>query len=148
LNDDFLDLLAALLRAGTRFLVVGAHAMAIHGVPRATGDLDVWIEPTPQNAERAWRALVEFGAPTTTLGITRADLEAPGHVVQIGVPPRRIDLLTTLSGIDFASAWTNRVLHRVGVSEVPFLARTDLIRNKRASGRPKDLVDLDVLERD
>jgi hypothetical protein len=148
LNDDFLDLLAALLRAGTRFLVVGAHAMAIHGVPRATGDLDVWIEPTPQNAERAWRALVEFGAPTTTLGITRADLEAPSHVVQIGVPPRRIDLLTTLSGIDFASAWTNRVLHRVGVSDVPFLARTDLIRNKRASGRPKDLADLDVLERD
>ena len=148
MNDDFLDLLAALLRAHARFLVVGAHAMAVHGVPRATGDLDLWVERTLDNAERVWSALVEFGAPTATPGVTRADLETPDMVVQLGLPPRRIDLMTALSGLDFASAWANRVLHRVGVHEVPFLGRADLIRNKRASGRPKDLADLDVLGHD
>jgi len=146
-NDDFRDLLDALLRTGARFLVVGAHAMAVHGVPRATGDLDVWIEPTPANGDLVWRALVAFGAPVGTLGIARADLETPGLVVQIGLPPRRIDLMTTLSGLDFEAAWERRVTHRVGARDIPFLGREDLVRNKRASGRPKDLADLAVLER-
>lgn len=147
MNDDFRDLLDALLRTGARFLVVGAHAMAVHGVPRATGDLDVWIEPTPANGDLVWRALVAFGAPVGTLGIARADLETPGLVVQIGLPPRRIDLMTTLSGLDFEAAWERRVTHRVGARDIPFLGREDLVRNKRASGRPKDLADLAVLER-
>ncbi len=121
--------------------------MAVHGVPRATGALDVWIEPTPANAERVWQALVEFGAPADTLGITRVDLETPGLVLQLGLPPRRIDLLTTLSGLDFASAWERRVTHAVGGGDVPFLGRSDLVLNKRASGRPKDLADLDALDR-
>jgi hypothetical protein len=146
-NSDFLDLLAALVASGARFLVVGAHAMAVHGVPRATGDLDIWIEPTPANAELVMRALVSFGAPVGHLGVTRADLETPGLVIQMGLPPRRIDLLTMASGLDFEGAWSGRALHRVGTLEVPFLGRADLIRNKRASGRPKDLVDLGMLER-
>ena len=148
MNDDFRDLLVTLLRAGARFLVVGAHAMAVHGVPRATGDLDVWVDPEPENAGRVWQALLDFGAPAGALGVTREDLETPGIVVQIGLPPRRLDILTSLSGLGFEGAWNNRVTHRVGPLEVPFLGRSDLIRNKRASGRPKDLADLEILERD
>jgi len=147
-NDDFRDLLHALLRAGAEFLVVGAHAMAVHGVPRATGHLDVWVPPDPPNADRVWQALVEFGAPAGALGVSREDLETRGIVVQIGLPPRRLDILTEVSGLDFDEAWRNRVMHRVGSHDVPFLSRHDLIRNKRASGRPKDIADLDILERD
>ncbi len=147
MNDDFRDLLHALLRAGARFLVVGAHAMAVHGVPRATGDLDVWVSEDPQNADKVWQALLDFGAPLGSPGVSREDLETPGTVVQIGLPPRRIDILTGVSGLAFAEAWRNRVTHRVGSLEVPFLSRQDLVRNKQASRRPKDLADLDILER-
>ena len=146
MNEDFLDLLQALVASNVQFLVVGAHAMAVHGVPRATGDLDVWVRPDPQNAERAWQALLQFGAPVREMGVTQADLHTPGLVIQIGIPPRRIDILTMISGLDFEEAWRGRATHRVGALEVPFLGRADLIRNKRASGRPKDLVDLGVLE--
>jgi hypothetical protein len=146
LNEDFQDLLIELLDGNVRFLVVGAYAMAVHGVPRATGDIDVWISPQPSNAERAWVALRRFGAPVEQLGVTLEDLQTPGMVVQIGQPPRRIDLLTALSGLDFDEAWNNRTMHSFAAREVPFLGREDLIRNKRASGRPKDLADLDILE--
>jgi hypothetical protein len=145
-NQDFLDLLQDLLRTGARFLVVGAHAMAVHGVPRATGDLDVWISPDPANADRVWQALMRFGAPLAGLELSRKDLETPGMVVQIGLPPRRIDLLTEVSGLTFEEAWRNRTTHPVGALSIPFLSRQDLVRNKRASGRPKDLADLDALE--
>jgi hypothetical protein len=148
LNEDFRDLLAALLEADARFLVVGAHAMAVHGVPRATGDLDVWVSSAPPNAERVWSALMTFGAPVEQLGVRPDDLQAPGMVVQIGLPPRRIDILTDVSGLHFEEAWSARTVHTVDGYEVPFLGREDLIRNKRATGRPKDLADLDVLEGD
>ena len=138
----------ALLDAGARFLVVGAHAMAIHGVPRATGDLDLWISPDHANSERVWQALLAFGAPVGELGVSREDLETPGMVVQIGIPPRRIDLLTEASGLVFEEAWHNRTTHRLDSYEVPFLSREDLVRNKKATGRAKDLADLDVLERE
>ena len=146
MNQDFRDLLQALLQTGARFLVVGAHAMAVHGVPRATGDLDVWIYPDPANADRVWQALVLFGAPVGGLELSRKDFETPGMVVQIGLPPRRIDFLTEVSGLNFDEAWQNRTTHPVGKHEIPFLSRQDLVRNKRASGRPKDLADLDTLE--
>ena len=98
MNQDFRDVLAALLRAAARFLVVGAHAMAAHGVPRATGDLDVWVDSAPDNAERVWQALLEFGAPVDALPLSRQDLETPGQVIQMGVPPQRIDILTGVTG--------------------------------------------------
>jgi hypothetical protein len=146
LNEDFRDLLIELLNGEARFLVVGAHAMAVHGVPRATGDLDIWISPEPPNAERVWAALQRFGAPVEQLGVSVEDLQTPGMVVQIGQRPRRIDLLTDLSGLDFDEAWTNRTMHSFGPRDVPFLGREDLIRNKQASGRPKDVTDLHLLE--
>lgn len=145
MNEDFTDLLAALLAEGARFLVVGAHAMAVHGVPRATGDLDVWVATDEENAERTWQALRRFGAPLAALGFSRDDLTQADQVIQIGLPPRRIDILTSISGVEFEHAWPNRVQQQVGSLTVPFIARADLVRNKRATGRPKDLADLAAL---
>jgi hypothetical protein len=147
MNRDFVDLLQALLRADARFLIVGAHALAVHGIPRATGDLDVWIDASPENAKRVWTALLEFGAPTEALGISATDLQTPGTVVQIGLPPRRIDLLTSVSGLSFEEGWKGRVVHLVDSLAVPFLGRRELILNKRATGRTKDLADLERIER-
>lgn len=146
MNDDWFDVLLALLDADARFLVIGAHAMAVHGVPRGTQDLDVWIEPSPANAERVWRALAAFGAPLTSLGISRGDFDHPGPILQIGLPPNRIDVLTTISGVpDFGRAWAGRTEHEVRGRRLPFLGRGDLIVNKQASGRRKDLADLEAL---
>jgi hypothetical protein len=148
LNRDFLDFLAALIRAEARFLVVGAHALGAHGVPRATGDLDVWIEPTTENAARVWQALAEFGAPLESLGITAVDFETPDLVAQIGIPPSRIDVLTGISGVAFEEAWPDRMTIEVAGLPIPFLGRTPLIRNKRSAGRLKDLADLEALGED
>lgn len=145
MNQDFTDLLAALLGAEARFLVVGAHALAVHGVPRATGDLDVWIGTNTPNAERVWSALARFGAPVAAMGVSQADLTRPDMVVQIGLPPRRIDILTSISGVGFDEAWPERVTHEVDGLAVPFLGRAALVRNKRASGRTKDQADLEAL---
>ena len=147
MNQDFRDVLAALLRAAARFLVVGAHAMAVHGVPRATGDLDVWVDPVPDNAERVWEALLEFGAPVAALPISRQDLETPGQVIQMGVPPQRIAILTGVTGVDFENTWTGRIVHRVDTLDVPFIGREALLRNKRATGRAKHLADVEILDR-
>jgi hypothetical protein len=122
-NRDFLDLLAAFLAADVRFLVVGAHAMAVHGVPRATGDLDVWIAPDPGNADKAWSAVAEFGAPLSSMGVTPDDFGRPDQVVQVGLPPRRIDILTSISGVAFDDAWPDRVIHETGGLAIPFLGR-------------------------
>ena len=146
MNDDFRDLLFALHGAGVRFIVVGAHAMAVHGVPRSTGDLDIWIECAEDNARRAWRALREFGAPVEALGVTRNDLLRPGTVVQIGLPPRRIDLLTRIPGVEFEDAWRNRTETVLEGCPIACLGRADLIANKRATGRTRDLADVELLE--
>ena len=143
MNPDFEALLEELNAAEARYMVVGAYALALHSRPRATGDLDLWVEPTPENAARVLRALAAFGAPLA--GITETDLAQDELVYQIGVPPRRIDLMTTLSGLSFSMAWPNRVRTRLGRIECAFIGRDDLITNKRAVGRPRDLADLDDL---
>lgn len=142
---DFRDLLAELVKAEARFLVVGAHAMSVHGVPRATVDLDVWIDRAPENARRVWSALAGFGAPLDDLGVAVDDLARPEVVLQIGLAPFRIDILTDVSGLTFADAWPDRVEGDFADVRVPFLGRAALIRNKRAAGRPRDLGDLEAL---
>jgi hypothetical protein len=142
---DFHDLLAAFEVQQVRFLVVGAHALAAHGVPRATGDLDLWVEPTPANAARIWRALVQFGAPVASLNIAEHDFVQPEQVVQLGLPPYRIDLMTSISGVRFPEAWADRLAGTLFDVPVAFLGRDTFIRNKRASGRPKDLEDIRAL---
>jgi len=144
-NDDFLDLLRALIAERARYMVVGAHALAVHGVPRATGDLDVWIDTSGDNPARVLAAVKRFGAPVGELGLSVDEFTQADRVVQIGLPPRRIDVLTGLSGLEFAAAWTGRLVQRVGALEVAFLGRSDLIRNKRATGRVRDLADLEAL---
>ncbi|PYR61598.1 MAG: hypothetical protein DMF91_09305 [Acidobacteria bacterium] len=144
MNQDFIDLLRAFADAEVRFLVVGAYALALHGRPRATGDLDVWVEATPENAARVVRALAAFGAPLTD--IAEADFAREGVTYQIGVPPGRIDILTDLTGINFGEAWADRMRRPFGNVEVDFIGRASFIRNKRATGRPKDLGDIEGME--
>lgn len=146
LNEDFLDVLRCLDEAGVEFLVVGAHALARHGVVRATGDLDIWIRCDPANAVRAHRALVAFGAPVTSAGLTSEQLAEPGIVYQVGLPPRRIDVLTEISGVTFDTAWPKRVEVEIAGRQVPVLDKQSLLINKRASGRLKDLADVAELE--
>lgn len=140
MNPDFRDTLFALSDAGAEFLVVGAYALAAHGLPRATGNLDIWVRPNQENAERVWAALSQFGAPVSPL--CKSDFCQPDVVYQIGVAPRRIDILTSVSGLDFDAAWPNRRVVDVEGRPVAFQGRSDLIANKRAAGRPEDLADL------
>jgi hypothetical protein len=144
MNRDFLDMLSALCEEAAEFLIVGAHALAVHGHPRATGDLDIWINPTAENAARAFRALQRFGAPLHDL--TTEDLCRPTTVFQIGLPPSRIDLLTGISGVEFTDAWERRVHVSIEGLSIATLGRDDFLTNKRAVGRPKDLSDITILE--
>jgi len=144
-NADFRDMVAALVDAGARFVVVGAHAMAAHGVPRATGDFDLFIEPETTNARRVMAALRDFGAPLDAHGIQEADLVQPGLVYQVGLPPRRIDILTSIDGVAFEPAWKGRIQVEIDGLQVPVLGRTELIANKRAADRAKDRADLALL---
>jgi hypothetical protein len=144
MNPDFVDLLRAFIAADVRFLIVGAYALAIHGRPRATGDLDVWVDATPANASRVMRALAEFGAPLAD--VSEADFARPGVTYQIGVPPGRIDLLTELTSLTFAEAWPDRLRGPFGDLDVNFIGRASFVRNKRATGRPKDLGDIEGIE--
>lgn len=144
LNRDFAEMLSALSGEGAEFLVVGAFALSAHGYSRATGDIDLWVRPSPENAGRVMTALRKFGAPLHDLH--EEDLLEPGTVFQIGVAPLRVDILTSIDGVEFEDAWKAREFHAVDGVTLPCLARRDLIRNKRATGRPQDRVDADLLE--
>jgi len=145
-NPDFRDLLAEFNAAGVEYLIVGAHALAAHGHVRATRDLDVWVCSSSENAPRVMTALKAFGAPLHDLTI--ADLLQPDLVFQIGVDPIRIDVLTSIDGVEFEDAWSDRFTTRFADVEVSVLSRRTLIQNKRAAGRPRDRADLDWLEND
>lgn len=144
LNEDYKDILLALSEEKVRFLLVGAYALAAHGYPRATMDIDIWIMPSPQNADAALRALHRFGAPLHDL--TKGDLQKDDTVFQIGVAPRRIDIITAASGLDFEEAYGRSLSVNIEGIEVRIPSIDDLIRNKRASGRTKDLADAEALE--
>jgi len=147
INADFRDMMEALVEAGARFVVVGAHALAAHGVPRATGDFDLFVEPTAANARRVLAALAAFGAPIGAHQISETDLTTPGLVYQIGLPPRRIDILTSIDGVTFDQAWAGHLDVELDRLRVPVLGRAELIANKLATGRPKDRGDLDLLRK-
>jgi hypothetical protein len=144
LNRDFSDLLSELNAEGARYLLVGGYALSFYGRPRATGDLDVWVESTLGNAERVFRALARYGAPLE--GFTPADFSKPGIVLQIGVAPNRVDILTSLTGLTFEEAWDNR--KAISFGEIPsfVISELDFVRNKRAVGRAQDIVDAEEIE--
>lgn len=144
-NPHFFDLLSEFNAARVRYLVVGAHVLSYYGRPRTTGDLDLWVEPARTNAERVFRALAKFGAPLE--GISPVDFWTPGTVFQVGVVPSRIDILTSLTEVTFATAWKNRRRARYGGLPICLLAESDFIRNKRAVGRSRDLADAEEVER-
>jgi hypothetical protein len=144
LEPDFRDVLSAFNDACVEYLVVGAFALAGHGIPRATGDLDFWIRVSPDNADRVVRALTAFGAPSH-LAMKEAFL-APDMVVQIGVEPVRIDILTSISGVEFDDAYRARLTADVDGVALPILSLDHLIQNKLAAGRKQDLVDVEQLE--
>jgi hypothetical protein len=143
-NPDFRDMLSEFTAAGVEYLVVGAYALAAHGMPRATGDIDLWVRPTAENAARVMEALRRFGAPLDQ--ITLEDLSTPGTVFQIGVAPRRIDILTRIEAVEFEEAWAGRLTTEVEGQTIHVLGREAFLRNKRALGRPKDLADVAWLE--
>lgn len=130
--------------AGVEYLLVGAYALAAHGLPRATGDIELWVHPTPENARRVELALSRFGALLE--GVNAADFERPNLIFQIGRAPVRIDVLTSIDGVDFAEAVSRCERKDLGGIPTPVISRADLLKNKRASGRPKDLADAIWLE--
>lgn len=144
-SKDFEELLASLNVHEVRALVVGGFAFAYHAKPRYTKDIDIWIDPSPENVERLLQALDDFGFGSVDL--KPEDFLNPGRFVQLGYPPNRIDIMTSIPGVSFAEAWDSRVEDLYGRTRVCYLGRTDLIRSKQAAGRPQDLADLDVLNR-
>lgn len=144
LNEDYKDMLHALSDEKVKFLLVGAYAMAAHGYPRATMDIDIWVMPSSQNADAVLRALRRFGTPLHNL--TKKDLQKDGTIFQIGVAPRRIDIITTASGLHFEEVYGQSLSVNIEGIEVHIPLIDDLIRNKRASGRTKDLADAEALE--
>jgi hypothetical protein len=145
LSRDFRDLLSALSEADARYLVVGGYAVGVHGHPRATKDLDVWVEASSDNARKVIAALRTFGAPL--MGLSEIDLQSPGVGLRIGVEPGRIDVLTKVSGVGFTAAWEGRMEASFGGVRAHVIGLAELIANKRAAGRPQDLADVAMLER-
>jgi hypothetical protein len=144
LPKDYSDMLSALNDAGVEYLIVGAYALAAHGNVRATGDIDIWVRPTPENAQRVWQALGAFRAPRRDL--KPEDFCDPDVVYQIGIPPTRIDILTSIDGVTFDDAWPHRTETTLNGVKLNVLGPKELLFNKRAAGRPKDLADAAWLE--
>jgi len=144
-NEDYKDMLSALLDESADFILVGAYALAAHGFPRATLDMDLWVRPSHDNAQKVCNALASFGAPLSQ--VSAADFEKEDMVVQIGVAPRRIDLVTGISGLTYDDAWRGAIVRDIEGIRVRILSMPDLIRNKLASGRPKDIEDAKLLQK-
>lgn len=144
-NQDFKDLLSSLLAADVRFLLVGGYALAFHGHPRGTKDMDVFVEPTPENASRVMQALHAFGAPTQQ--VSANDFADPHTVFQIGVPPRRIDLVCSIDGVSFEQAWPSRQVMQLGDMAVPVIGLQAMLTNKESTGRLGDQADAEIIRR-
>jgi predicted nucleotidyltransferase len=143
LNKDYKEMLQCLLEENVKFLLVGAYAVAVHGYPRATKDIDFFVWATPANASSLMKALIKFGTPMDK--ISESDFSSKGIVFQIGNSPRRIDIITSVSGVDFEQAYSNKQTVVLEGLEVPVISLQDLIANKRASGRTQDLADVEKL---
>ena len=144
ISSDYKDILSAFDRLEVEYMVVGAHAMAFHGVTRSTGDIDLWIKCDDVNSDKVYRALADFGAPLNDLD--KNDLEKPGNVFQIGVAPNRIDILTSIDGVVFDEAYKARSNVEIDGLTIPVISKHHLIKNKSIVGRPQDLVDIQKLK--
>jgi hypothetical protein len=144
LAPDFDEFIASLIAHGVEFVVVGAYALAFHGSPRFTGDLGILIRPSPDNAQKLLAALDAFGFPST--GLTAEAVADRRRMLQMGVPPVQIHVMSAISGVEWDEVWKDRVEGRLGPHLVSYLGRTTFLKNKRAAGRPKDLADIDAIE--
>jgi hypothetical protein len=144
LNSDFREILSAFCEEKVEFMLIGAYAVAAHGLPRATGDIDLWVECSASNANRVWAALSNFGAPLENL--SKQDFLTPGTVVQLGVTPRRIDILTQITGVNYEDARPNRLLLELEGITVPVIGLAELLKNKSAVARPQDEADVARLQ--
>jgi hypothetical protein len=140
---DFRELLELFNRNDVEYLIVGGYALAFHGAPRYTGDIDLYVNPTAENSRRVMAALRDFGFGD--VGLSEADFGAPGKVVQLGFPPVRIDIVTSISGVGWDAAWSSRMVGQYGPVPTQFIGREAFIANKRSSGRLKDLADIETL---
>jgi hypothetical protein len=145
LFDDFRDILVELHKAGARFVLLGGHAVAFHGHPRATKDLDIFVEADPDNAKRVYAALAAFGAPLSAFEVSVDDFASYDGVLQLGVPPRRIDIINRADGITFAEAIADGESFDLEGRAIPVIGRHALLKNKRAAGRPQDIADVKAL---
>ncbi len=145
LLDDVRDFLACVNEADVEYIVIGAHALSAHGIARATGDFDVFVRASPENVQKLFRALHEFGAPLEAHNVQFTDFMEVGFVYQIGLPPLRIDILNQISGVEFEDAWKSREWVTVSGLTLPVISRDLLIKNKLATGRAKDLLDVNAL---
>lgn len=144
LNQDFKEFIQSLNDNGVRYLVVGSYAVALHGYPRYTKDMDVWVEMTIENVARVVTTLNQFGF--ASLGLKEDDFLVPDQIIQLGYPPRRIDMLTTLPGVEFSECYPAHILADVEGTSVNFIDLENLKKNKKAAGRHQDLADLENLE--
>lgn len=142
-QQDFRDLLALFNKHKVDYIIVGAYALGFHGAPRYTGDLDVFVRPDPINARSIMQALLEFGFGS--VGLTTADFEEEGRVAQLGVPPVRVDIITSITGVSWEQARSGRVKGQFGDLTVHYIGRDEFIANKRALGRKKDIADLEAI---
>ena len=144
LNSDFRDILSAFCEEKVEFMLVGAYAVAAHGLPRATGDIDLWVKCSEKNAERVWAAIMNFGAPLAN--ISKQDFSTRGNVVQIGVTPRRIDILTQITGVEYEEAEPQSITIEIEGIAIPVIGLAHLVQNKSAVGRPQDKADVARLQ--
>ncbi|OGS21703.1 MAG: hypothetical protein A2252_11470 [Elusimicrobia bacterium RIFOXYA2_FULL_39_19] len=144
LNEDYKEMLRAFTGNKVKFLVVGAYAMGVYGYPRATGDFDIWVEATPENSKNIYKALKQFGAPLAE--ISTATFAEKGIVFQIGVAPRRIDVLTQIDGVNFKQAYKAKEEVVIDGTKIPFLSKKHLIKNKKTTYREKDRIDINCLK--
>ena len=144
MNSDFKELLHIFAEEEVRYLIVGGYAVIHHGQPRSTKDLDIWLQPCPENAARILRAFTRFGLPLMG-GVVPEDFEKEGLQYAVGVPPSMVDFLTTVPGLDFESCWPNRVKAESEGVPYMFIGKQDLISAKKAAGRPQDIADLEGL---
>ncbi len=144
LNEDYKEMLQILLNNEVRFLIVGAYAMGVYGYPRATGDFDIWVEASEENSQKIYRSLVEFGASLSN--VNEKTFAEEGIVLQIGVAPRRIDIITHLDGVDFQQSYNTREVIEVEDLKIPFISKEDLIKNKESTGRERDGIDAGYLK--
>jgi hypothetical protein len=143
LAPDFDEFCALLSARNVEYVIVGAHALAFHGAPRFTGDLDIFVRPTEDNGQRLLVAIADFGFPTAP--VTPVDIIIGKKVIEMGVPPVQIHVMSAIDGVSFDEVWATREVGSLGKHTVAFIGRECFLKNKRAAGRPKDLADIDAL---